>query len=92
MSGSLMSTKRWLAVTCCLLVAVAAGWTFLVVNYESDLGTSNVILVSDASENASIATDDALFLLTFSEAEEDLSWSSMQIELVTEDERFTCSF
>ncbi|MDA8837626.1 hypothetical protein N9N26_00005, partial [Candidatus Poseidoniales archaeon] len=71
-----MSTKRWLAVTCCLLVAVAAGWTFLVVNYESDLGTSNVILVSDASENASIATDDALVVLTFSEADEDLSWSS----------------
>lgn len=92
MSGSLMSTKRWLAVTCCLLVAVAAGWTFLVVNYESDLGTSNVILVSDASENASIATDDALVVLTFSEADEDLSWSSMQIELVAEDERFTCSF
>ncbi len=92
MSGSLMSTKRWLAVTCCLLVAVAAGWTFLVVNYESDLGTANVILVSDASENASMATDDALVVLSFSEAEEDLSWSSMQIELVAEDERFTCSF
>ena len=92
MSGSLMSTKRWLAVTCCLLVAVAAGWTFLVVNYESDLGTPYVILLSDASENASIATDDALVVLTFSEADEDLSWSSMQIELVAEDERFTCSF
>lgn len=88
----MMSTKRWLAVTCCLLVAVAAGWTVLVVNYESDLGTSNVILVSDANENASIATDDVLVVLTFSEADEDLSWSSMQIELISEDERFTCSF
>ena len=87
-----MSLKRWLAVTCCLLVAVAAGWTFLVVNYESDLGTANVILVSDASENASMATDDALVVLSFSEADEDLAWSSMQIELVAEDERFTCSF
>ena len=87
-----MSLKRWLAVTCCLLVAVAAGWTFLVVNYESDLGTANVILVSDASENASMATDDALVVLSFSEADEDLAWSSMQIELVAEDERFICSF
>ena len=87
-----MSLKRWLAVTSCLLVAVAAGWTFLVVNYESDLGTANVILVADASENASMATDDALVVLSFSEAEEDLSWSSLQIELVAEDNRFTCSF
>ena len=87
-----MSLKRWLAVTCCLLVAVAAGWTFLVVNYESDLGTGNVILVSDASENASMATDDALVVLSFNEADEDLSWSSMKIELVAEDKRFTCSF
>ena len=32
-----MNVKRLLAVTTCLVLAVAAGWTFLVVSYETDL-------------------------------------------------------
>ena len=58
MSGVSMNVKRLLAVTTCLVLAVAAGWTFLVVSYETNLGTDNTILVSDTGQNATVADDD----------------------------------
>jgi hypothetical protein len=87
-----MDVKRLLAVTTCALIAVAAGWTFLVVNYESDLGTNNIIRATDAGENATSGTNDPLVVLDFSEGDDDLSWSSMQLAVVSDGTTFTCSF
>jgi len=87
-----MNVKRALAVTTCVVVALAAGWTFLVINYESDLGTNNTIIVSDAGQDASSSTDDQLVVLRFDEGAENLSWSSMQMSLLTENGAYICSF
>jgi len=51
-----MNVKRLLAVTTCLVLAVAAGWTFLVVSYETNLGTDNTILVSDTGQKPLLQT------------------------------------
>ena len=87
-----MNVKRPLAVTTCLLLAVAAGWTFLVVSYETDLGTDNTILVSNTGQNATVADDDSLVVLSFESGAEDLAWSSLLLSIATPDETYTCSF
>jgi len=87
-----MNVKRAAAIATCVVVALAAGWTFLVINYESDLGTNNTIMVSDAGQNASASTDDPLVVLRFDEGAENLSWASMQMSLLTENGSYTCSF
>jgi|TARA_B110000459_G_scaffold65725_1_gene73830 hypothetical protein len=87
-----MKLKRSLAVATCILLGIAASWTFLVVNYESDLGTENTIMVSDAGQNASIASDDSLVVLSFEGGAEDLSWSSVQLSIAAGDEVYSCSF
>ena len=92
MSGVPMNVKRLLAVTTCLVLAVAAGWTFLVVSYETDLGTDNTILVSNTGQNATVADDDSLVVLSFESGAEDLAWSSLQLSIATPDETYTCSF
>ena len=92
MSGVSMNVKRLLAVTTCLVLAVAAGWTFLVVSYETDLGTDNTILVSNTGQNATVADDDSLVVLSFESGAEDLAWSSLQLSIATSEETYTCSF
>ena len=87
-----MNWKRFAAITTCCVLALAAGWTFLVVNYETDLGTENTIMVSDAGGNASSATNDALVVLSFEEGAENLSWSSLQLSIVAGDDAYSCSF
>ena len=87
-----MNVKRAAAIATCVVVALAAGWTFLVINYESDLGTNNTIMVSDAGQKASTSTVDPLVVLRFDEGAENLSWASMQMSLVTENGSYTCSF
>ena len=87
-----MNTKRALAIATCCVVALASAWTFLVVNYESDLGTKNTIVVSDAEANVSASCNDPLVVLGFSGDAEDLQWSSVHLQLITDTDSHTCSF
>ncbi|MEJ6562308.1 MAG: HmuY family protein [Euryarchaeota archaeon] len=87
-----MNLKRSLTLATCIVVAIAAGWTYLVVNYESELGTKNIIIVSDAGPNASGSSDDSLVVLAFEDGAEPLAWSSIQLSIVVEEQTHTCSF
>lgn len=87
-----MNTKRALTVATCLVIALASAWTFLVANHESDLGTENTIVVSDAEAPVSAASNDPLVVLEFSKGAENLQWSSVQLLLITETDSHTCSF
>ena len=87
-----MNVKRLLAVTTCLVLAVAAGWTFLVVSYETDLGTDNTILVDNTGQTPTVANDDSLVVLSFESGAEDLAWSSLQLSIATTEQTYTCSF
>ena len=88
----MLKWKRWASVTAVVLLFVGVAWTFLVVSYESPLGTNNRVLVSDPSSSLTNGSTDELVSLSFAEGGEDLSWSSVQIEITANEQEYTCSF
>ena len=91
-----MSLRRIIAVTLTtglvLVIVTAVIWTYLIATYESDLGTSNVILVDSENSVSDNLDDNSLVELSFDEGAEDLSWSSLEINLVIEKTTYGCSF
>ena len=79
-------------MTAVVLLFVGVAWTFLVVSYESPLGTNNRVLVSDPSGSLSNGSTDELVTLAFAEGGEDLAWSSVQIGITANEQQYTCSF
>ena len=69
---------------------VLGAWTYLVVSYDSPLGTDNVVNVERTS--TSNGTSDALATLSFQDGAEDLDWASTLIEIEVNDTSYTCSF
>lgn len=88
----MLKWKRWVSVTAVVLLFVGVAWTFLVVSYESPLGTNNRVLVSDPTSSLSNGSTDELVSLSFAEGGEDLAWSSVQIEITANEQEYTCSF
>lgn len=75
-----------------MLLFVGVAWTYLVVSYESPLGTDNRVLVSDSTDSLSNGSTDELVTLAFAEGGEDLAWTSVQIEVTANEKQYTCSF
>tara|TARA_B000000475_G_scaffold243761_1_gene215853 strand:- start:1139 stop:2059 length:921 start_codon:yes stop_codon:yes gene_type:complete len=84
--------KRWASITAVVLLFVGVAWTYLVVSYESPLGTDNRVLVSDPTDSLSNGSTDELVTLAFAEGGEDLAWTSVQIEVTANEKQYTCSF
>ena len=70
---------------------VLAAWTYLVVYYDSPLGTDNTILIKP-NPSTTDGTDDLLATLSFGQGAENLDWSSMRIDLNVDENIYTCSF
>ena len=87
-----MKWKRWASIATILLLTVGVAWTYLVVSYESPLGTDNRVLVKDPNGALSTGTMDDLATLSFAEGGEDLAWTSLQIEIIADEQQYTCSF
>ena len=87
-----MNWKQIVAGTVALLLVAAAIWVYLVASYESGLGTSNTILVSDSNSPTNNSNDNNLLELSFDTGAEDLLWASLGIELEIEGAMHTCSF
>ena len=87
-----MNWKRLAAATAILIVIAAAFWSYLVVTYESELGTSNVVQVDLTNSVSDYSSDNQLVSLDFSDDAEDLSWSSLEISLIVNQEIYGCSF
>ena len=91
-----MSLRRIIAVTLTtgllLVIVTAVIWTYLIATYESDLGTSNVVLVDSERSISDNREDNSLVELSFDEDAEDLAWSSLEINLVIEEKTYGCSF
>ena len=78
-------------VAAALVATIVLGaWTYLVVSYDSPLGTDNVVNVERTS--TSNGTSDALATLSFQDGAEDLDWASTLIEIEVNDTSYTCSF
>ena len=87
-----MNRKKLAAATAITVVVAAAVWTYLVATYESELGTSNVIIINSENSISDNHEDNLLAELTFDKGAEDLSWSSVEINLIIEDTLYGCSF
>ena len=87
-----MNRKKLAAATAITVVVAAAVWTYLVATYESELGTSNVIIINSENSISDNHEDNLLAELTFDKGAEDLSWSSVEINLIIEDTLHGCSF
>ncbi len=87
-----MNWKQIVAGTVALILVAAAIWVYLVASYESGLGTSNTILVSDSNSPTNSSNDNKLLELSFDTGSEDLLWASLGIELEIEGAMHTCSF
>ena len=61
------------------LLIVGAVWYLQIVNYESSLGTNNVVNIDNNEAGYSNNTDDVLSVLSFKGEAENLSWSSLEI-------------
>ena len=87
-----MNWKKLAAAVAILVVIAAAFWSYLVVTYESELGTSNVVQVDLTDSVSNSGTDNQLVSLDFSSGAEDLSWSSLEISLLIDEQTYGCSF
>ncbi|MEC7273361.1 MAG: hypothetical protein VXV85_06920, partial [Candidatus Thermoplasmatota archaeon] len=85
-----MNYKRWMVAAVLVATIVLGAWTYLVVSYDSPLGTDNVVNVERTS--TSNGTSDALATLSFQDGAEDLDWASTLIEIEVNDTLYTCSF
>jgi len=79
-----------MVATALVAIIVFGAWTYLVVSYDSPLGTDNVVNVERTS--TSNGTSDALATLSFQDGAEDLDWASTLIEIEVNDTSYTCSF
>ena len=74
------------------IVLVVAAWSALVVSYESDLGTSNTVVVTFEPVGSN-NSDDTLASLAFKGNDaENLSWASLQVSVNVDGQSFGCSF
>ena len=87
-----MKWKRWASIATVMLLTLGAAWTYLIVSYEPPLGTDNTVLVKDLEGVLANGTMDELATLSFAEGGEDLAWTSLQIEIMTNEQQYTCSF
>ena len=87
-----MNWKKLAAAVAIFVVIAAAFWSYLVVTYESELGTSNVVQVDLTDSVSNPGTDNQLVTLGFSDGAEDLSWSSLEISLLIDEQSYGCSF
>tara|TARA_B100000683_G_scaffold98104_2_gene97017 strand:- start:3558 stop:4484 length:927 start_codon:yes stop_codon:yes gene_type:complete len=87
-----MNWKKLAAAAAITVVVAAAVWTYLITTYESELGTSNVILVDTESTISDNRQDNLLFELSFDDDAEDLAWPSLEINLIIEETKYGCSF
>ena len=87
-----MNWKKLAAAAAITVVVAAAVWTYLITTYESELGTSNVILVDTESSISDNRQDNSLVELSFDDDAEDLAWSSLEINLIIEETKYGCSF
>ena len=79
-----------MVATVLVATIVLAAWTYLVVSYDSPLGTDNVVVI-DRSPTSN-GTSDILATLSFEDGAEDLDWASMLIEIQVAEQAYTCSF
>ena len=74
-----------------LILVIGGVWGFMISSYEEDVGTNNVFIANDSSNNLTAERNNSLFELSFSKSDEDLEWSKLSISIQNETETMDCS-
>ena len=73
------------------ILIIGGIWGFMIQSYEEDMGTNNIFVANDASNNLTNERNNSLFELSFSKAEENLEWSKLSISIQNATETMDCS-
>ena len=84
--------RTTLIVASTLILIGGVVWTYMVTNYESNLGTENVVLVEQTGFSKDNDTENRLLEMRFDEDSENLSWSSLELYVNSGSEKFSCTF
>ena len=63
----------------------------MISSYEEDVGTNNIFIANDSSNNLTDERNNSLFELSFSKSDENLEWSKLSISIQNETETMDCS-
>ena len=74
-----------------LILVIGGIWSFMISSYEEDLGTNNIFVANDSSNNLTNERNNSLFELSFSKSEESLEWAKLSISIQNETETMDCS-
>ena len=74
-----------------LILVIGGVWGFMISSYEEDVGTNNVFIANDSSNNLTDERNNSLFELSFSKSDENLEWSKLSISIQNETETMDCS-
>ena len=77
----MVSWKRFVGVVIVTAILGAGYWYYLVISYESDLGTDNTYSAIDDVSLPSNGTEDSLFSLEFDSGTDDLDWAFTTVML-----------
>ena len=77
----MVSMKRFLGVVVVTAILGAGYWYYLVLSYESDLGTDNEFTATDEITELTNGSDDVLFSLEFSSGTDELEWAFTTVTL-----------
>jgi len=73
--------KRFLGVVAVTAILGAGYWYYLVISYESDLGTDNSFAATDEDTELTNGTDDMLLSLEFTSGSDELDWAFTTVTL-----------
>ena len=85
-----IATILMVAITV-VLAGVLYVWANSLAADQPESGTRNSYTATDADDDASGATDDALIRITWQHAEDDLNWAFVVMKLSVGDNTFDCS-
>ena len=74
-----------------LILIIGGIWGFMIKSYEEDLGTTNIFVASDSSNNLTTERNNSLLGISFSKADEDLEWTKLSISIENSTEKMDCS-
>lgn len=77
----MVSVKRFLGVVVVTAILGAGYWYYLVISYESDLGTNNEFTATDEITTLTNGSDDMLLSLEFSSGTDELEWAFTTVTL-----------
>ena len=87
-----MANWKTVCLTILAVSLLGAGyWYYLVLSFESDIGTNNTIVFEDDASSVSNSTNDSLLSISFDRGSDDLAWSYTSVTIDDGATTFDCT-